>query len=124
MSSWSVWTLWRGSLSEKELLLSSQVSAMLVFADLRNELGDEGAAQSAESSLAPVHPGSIHSTGHGSVCLHLQCWGGQQRESEVRGHPLLRSELGLCLRMYPGLPEILDQKDEKEKEDWNSYLLL
>lgn len=77
MSFRSVWTLWQGPLSEKELSLSSQVSAMFVFADLENELGDEGEAQSAESSLASVHPRSILSTGRGSVCLHLQCWGGQ-----------------------------------------------
>lgn len=50
MSFWSVWTLWQGSLSEKELALSSQVSAMLMVADLENEPGDEGAAQSAENT--------------------------------------------------------------------------
>lgn len=69
-------------LSVKELSLRSQVSAMLVFADLENELGDEGAAQSAESSLASVHPGSILSTGRGSVCLH--CSAGEVRAKEIR----------------------------------------
>lgn len=71
-----------------------------------------------------MHPGSISALA--VVVCACTCSAGEVRAKGIRSSrsSSANSELGLCLCVQPGLPEILAQKDEKRKEGWNSNLFL